>query len=219
MKIEAECSDPKNIYSSFGALLPLPTRIYISAGDFFVRYWYLFFIFVTALTGLIMRVINSNVGQLVLDNFKLHLPLIGMLCRKIAIARFAIGLSTLYSSGISIIQGVEQVAYVLGNRVMEKAIFNSIDSLYEGGTFVDFLRRSKLFPDMALLMIAAGEAAGSLDLMLTKLAKFYEEQANIYLQSLSSLFEPIAIIFIGGGMGLIIWIFALPFMQLGSLIK
>lgn len=209
----------KNIYDSLSAELPLPTRMFLATGSFVSNNWLVLLLFLALVSLLIKRFLATEGGQLLLDNFKLYVAVIGSLYRRLIVARFAISLSTLYSSGISIVQGMELVATALGNRVMEKVVLKAVKKIYEGESFIEPLRRSKMFPEMAISMIAAGEESGSLDMMLDELASYYEEQVNIALQALSALFEPVAVIIVGFGLGIAILSLALPFMQIGSIVK
>jgi len=209
----------KGIYDSFGSQLPLPTRMFMNFSDFMTHYWPLALITVIVIVVLAARYLRSEGGQYLKDRLKMTVPFIGTLFRRLAIARFARTLGTLYSSGVNIIDAMEMVTGSSGNRVMEKALRESFKNLRSGEPLVEPLRRSRIFTEMALSMISAGEESGSLDRMLSKLGDFYEAQVDVALQGLAGILEPLIMIFVGAFIGMTIMIMALPFLQMSTMLK
>jgi len=206
----------QKIYASFNAELPLPTRILILIGDFLSHTWLYLLGAVIVGTIILVKSSRTEVFQAFIDRLVLRLPLFGPLLRRLYIARFARTMATLYSSGVPVLPAMELVAGSIGNRVVEKIIYNSLKELREGESMSKSLRNNRFFTQMAISMVAAGEEAGSLDSMLEKLADFYETQVDITLQSLSGLLEPVILIGVGFFVGVIIISIGLPFMNMGA---
>ena len=199
-----------------GTQLPLITRIFISLGDFLSHYWYIVAGIILAAIYLISRFLKSVPGQYFIDRIKLTTIIIGPIFRRLAIARFARSLSSLYSSGVPLLLALELVATGTGNRIIEDAINKSIDEVREGKPLADSLRKRKIFTPMAISMLAAGEESGTLDKMLSKIADFYEAQVDISTRALSGLIEPLIIIGLGVVIGALILILGLPFLGVST---
>jgi type IV pilus assembly protein PilC len=142
------------------------------------------------------------------------MPLVGPLVQRLAIARFARTLGTLYSSGVPIVQSLELVASSTGNRVMEEVVRQAVQAVQEGEPLVVALRESQAFTRMALSMVATGEESGTLDAMLEEVAGFYEMQAETMLRNLVSLLEPAVIVGVGLFVAFLIMALGLPMMNL-----
>lgn len=207
----------KSIYDSLGAELPIFTRLFLGLGEIMSHNWIILLLLAVLGVLILKYMAGTETGKLFIDKIKLDFIILGSLYRRLIIARFAVGLSTLYASGVSIVHAMELVAGSLENKIMEKMVLNAAQKIYEGLSFIEPLRQSKMFPEMALSMIAAGEESGSLDIMLAELSTYYEDQVNIELQALTSLFEPLVMIFIGVGIGTVILALALPLMNLGGI--
>ena len=147
---------------------------------------------------------------MVFDRLMIRAPILGALLLKIAIARFCRTLSTLTSSGVPILEGLQITARTSGNAVVEEAILSVRKSVSEGKTISDPLAATKLFPGMVVSMIAVGEQTGALDQMLAKIADFYEEEVDTAVAGLMKLLEPVMIVFLGGVIGVIIIAMYLP---------
>lgn len=209
----------QSIYEGFGSELPLPTRIFLDIAKFLGAAWpYLLVILIVA-AFFLTRFARTKSGQLLFDGLKLNLFLIGPLLKKLAISRFARTLSTLYSSGVPILKAMELVSGSMGNRVMEEVVLKAVKSLREGELIAEPLRRSKVFTQMSISMIAAGEETGALESMLDKLADFYETQVEISLKAMTGLLEPIIMIVVGIIIAFVVIVLALPFMTLSTLLN
>jgi len=199
-----------NMFSSMGATLPLPTQIVINLSNFVGRFWWLFF--VVAIVGfLALRYIRQQPeGRYTTDKLLLNTPVLGVVLRKIAVARFTRTLGTLITSGVPILEGLAITARTSGNAVLERALMKVRKSVEEGRTIVDPLRESGVFPNMVTQMIGVGEATGAMDAMLQKIADFYEDEVDAATKNLLTLLEPIMIAFLGVVVGGIVISLYLP---------
>jgi len=185
------------MFTGLGAELPTPTKVVLGISQFLQDYT---FIIVIALIGLAVGyklwVRNPN-GRLAVDRFKLRMPLLGLLVRKAAIARFTRTLSTLLSSGVSILDALNITAKTAGNMVLHNAIRKSMLSIAEGETITAPLKESGVFPPMVTQMISVGEKTGGMDEMLSKIADFYDDEVDAAVAALTSIIEPVIIVFMG----------------------
>jgi type IV pilus assembly protein PilC len=149
-----------------------------------------------------------------IDGLTLRLPILGMLMRKIAVARFCRTLSTLLASGVSILEALDITARTAGNAVVEASVFKTRRSIERGETIAQPLRETAVFPPMVVQMIGVGEATGALDTMLAKIADFYEEEVDIAVAGMLTLLEPIMIAFLGTVVGGIVIAMYLPIFSL-----
>ena len=208
----------KDIYAGFGAKLPVPTQIMITISDFMRRYFYVAIFFGIAAIFLINRYIKTDKGKLKFDNLKLHLPIFGMLARKIAVGKFTRTLATLIRSGVPILSSLEIVGKTSGNRVVEMAVDGVRGNVKEGEPIADPLARSGVFPPMVVRMISVGEQTGELEKMLAKIADFYDEQVDAAVSGLTSLIEPLIIAFLGIVIGGLVICMFLPILQITTLV-
>jgi type IV pilus assembly protein PilC len=205
-----------SLFSGLGAELPFPTRVVISASDFVVAYG----IYIVAALGLIGYVVKRYYatvnGRFALDKFMLKLPVLGNILRKVAVARFCRTLSTLLSSGVPILDGLDITARTAGNAVVEQAIQTTRTGIERGETVSGPLRDTKVFPSMVVQMINVGETTGALDTMLSKIADFYEDEVDSAVAGMLTLLEPIMIAFLGVVVGGIVIAMYLPIFDLIS---
>lgn len=208
-----------SLFTSLGATLPLPTRIVIALSNFLADY----FIFILAIIGVIIfslkQYYKTYKGRRVIDNALLKIPVLGMLLRKIAVARFCRTLSTLTSSGVAIIEGLDITAKTSGNAIIEDAIMYVRKQVETGKTISDPLRETGAFPPMVCQMISVGEGTGALDTMLSKIADFYEEEVDTAVAGLMKLLEPIIIVILGTVIGFIVVAMYMPMFSLISKIQ
>ena len=199
------------LFAGLGGELPLPTRIVITASNFIGRYS-LFMIPVIIAGAVAFRYLYKNNDRFrhVVDAAQLKIPIIGMLLRKIAIARFCRTLSTLTSSGVPILDGLEITAKTSGNSIVEDAILAVRKAVEEGKTISEPLGQTKVFPQMVVQMISVGEQTGALDQMLSKIADFYEDEVDTAVAGLMKLIEPLLITVLGGIIGFIVAAMYLP---------
>ena len=168
----------------------------------------------------IQRAKRTDKGTEVWDRFKLHVPMgIGEVIRKIAVARFSRTLGTLVSSGVPILQAIEITGKSAGNVVIEHAMAAVQVSVKEGQTISEPLKGVAVFPDMVVQMIAVGEETGSLDSMLQKVADFYEDEVNAAVKSLTSILEPIMMLFVGALVGTVVISMYLPIFNMMNIVK
>lgn len=209
----------KNIFDTLGGELPLLTRMLIAFSNS-ARRGLPFLLGGLFLFGSIFtRVVRTEKGRMKLDKTMLRLPIIGVLLRKVAIARFARTLSTLVKSGVPILNSLEIVAKTSGNKVIEVAVNQVRTNIREGENIAEPLTRSGVFPPMVTRMVAVGEQTGELEKMLSKIADFYEEQVDVAVSSLTSLIEPIIIVFLGVVVGGIVAAMFLPIFKITQLIQ
>jgi type IV pilus assembly protein PilC len=209
----------ETMFASFNQQLPLPTRIVIGASAFLQSYWLWLFIGGGVAGVLFQRWIKTPSGRLTFDRSMLRTPLMGSLIRKAAIARFTRTLSTLLSSGVSILEGLEITARTSGNRVIHDAVMGSRASIAGGESIAEPLRESGAFPPMVTSMINVGEETGDLDGMLSKIADFYDEEVDVAVESLLKALEPAMIVILGTIVGGMIVAMYLPIFGMVSAIQ
>jgi type IV pilus assembly protein PilC len=203
------------LFAGLGVELPLPTRIVIGLSHF-VGSVFGFLIFV-AVVGMVVGIkvwYGTSGGRMAIDTVILKLPILGVLMRKIAVARFTRTLGTLISSGVPILEGLDITAKTSGNAVIEKALNRVRKSLEEGKSLTDPLKESEVFPGMVTQMIAVGEQTGAMDAMLQKIADFYEEEVDAAVKDLLTALEPIMIVFLGLVVGGVVISMYLPLFSL-----
>ena len=207
------------MFKNMGAELPLPTKIVIWLSDFTRRWIVLIVAFIAAGIYALRRYYGTDQGSMVIDRFMLKVPVIGMLIRKVAVARFTRTLGTLISSGVPILEALLITARSAGNRVVEKAVLAARTHVTGGGTLADPLKETPVFPPMVVHMISVGENTGALDAMLAKIADFYDDEVDAAVSALTSLLEPMMIVFLGVAVGGIVIAMYLPIFKMVTLIK
>jgi type IV pilus assembly protein PilC len=206
------------MFTEFGGTLPAMTRIVINISNWIARFWIIIFGAIILLTIAVRRFYRTNRGRDMIDAALLKIPLIGTLIRKVAVAKFTRTLGTLISSGVPILEGMDIVARTAGNRVVEKAILRTRSGISEGKTIAEPLQQTKVFPPMVVQMINVGEASGALDSMLSKIADFYEEEVDTTVAALSSMLEPLLMVFLGVVIGFLVVAMYMPVFKLASTI-
>src|SRR6184192_1353043 len=207
------------MFQGLGADLPLPTMIVMWLSDFTQRYIVVMIGVGAGIIYGIKRYYNTEQGSNVIDAFLLKVPVIGMLIRKVAVARFTRTLGTLISSGVPILEGLLITARASGNRVVEKAVMAARTHVTAGGTLAEPLKTTPVFPAMVVHMISVGENTGALDAMLNKIADFYDDEVDAAVAALTSLLEPMMIVFLGISVGGIVIAMYLPIFKMVTLIK
>src|SRR5579863_824700 len=203
------------LFAGLGVDLPLPTKIVIALSNFIGSIFGLLII-----VGLVGSIIGLKIwygtpqGRFVLDTILLKLPVLGMVMRKIAVARFTRTLGTLISSGVPILESLDITAKTSGNAVVEKALFSVRKALEEGKSLTEPLKDSGVFPGMVTQMIAVGEQTGAMDAMLQKIADFYEDEVDAAVKDLLTALEPIMIVFLGVVVGGVVISMYLPLFSL-----
>jgi len=205
-----------SMFAGLNAELPLPTRIVIAASNWFARLLPFMVIGIILAVVLFRRYYATYGGRRVVDRMLLKLPILGIILQKIAVSRFSRTLSTLISSGVPILDGLEITARTSGNAIIEDAIMQVRKGVEGGLTVAQPLRESGVFPPMVVQMIGVGEQTGALDAMLSKIADFYEEEVDQAVANLLTLMEPVMILFLGITVGGIVISMYLPLFDLIS---
>ena len=204
------------LFEGLGAQLPLPTRVVIQASNLVVAWGWLFLIGVGVLGYMIRRYYGTEAGRHTIDALMLKTPILGDVLRKVAVARFCRTLSTLLSSGVPILDGLDITARTSGNAIIEKAILKTRTGIERGETISGPLKETGVFPSMVVQMINVGETTGALDTMLSKIADFYEDEVDAAVAGLLTLLEPVMIAFLGVVVGGIVIAMYMPIFDLIS---
>jgi len=186
-----------NMFASMSVDLPLPTKIVINLSNLVKDWWWAVLVVMVLLFIGIKAIRKDPKGRYAMDKFMLNVPVIGVVLRKIAVARFTRTLGTLITSGVPILEGLAITARTSGNAVLEVALMKVRKAVEEGRTIVDPLKESGVFPNMVTQMIGVGEATGAMDAMLQKIADFYEDEVDAATKNMLTLLEPIMIGFLG----------------------
>ena len=209
----------EELFKGFGAELPAFTQMVVNMSRFFQHYWWMVLGILIALGfvfGNLKR--KSKAFNEGLDRFMLHIPVVGAIIRKAAIARFARTLSTMSSAGVPLVEALQSVSGATGNIVYGNAVLTMRDEVATGHQLQLVMRQLGIFPNMVVQMVAIGEESGSLDNMLGKVADFYEEEVDNAVDSLSSLLEPLIMSVLGIIVGGLIIAMYLPIFKLGSVV-
>ncbi len=209
----------KEVFSSFGADLPAPTLFVIGMSEFFVAYWWLIFGGIGGGLYFFFQAWRRNREmQRVMDRLMLRLPVFGVLIDKSCIARWTRTLSTMFAAGVPLVEALDSVGGASGNSVYEEATVKIQQEVSTGTSLTAAMTNVHLFPTMVLQMCAIGEESGSIDHMLGKAADFYEAEVDDMVAGLSSLMEPIIIVFLGTIIGGIVVSMYLPIFKLGQVV-
>src|SRR5712691_8860881 len=203
------------LFAGLGVGLPLPTRIVIGASNFIGSYFGL--LILVGLVGLILAAkvwYGTPQGRYIIDASLLNAPVVGILLRKIAVARFTRTLGTLISSGVPILEGLDITAKEAGNAVVETALRKVRKALEEGKSLTEPLRKTEVFPGMVTQMIGVGKQTGAMDAMLQKIADFYEDEVDAAVKDLLTALEPVMIVFLGVVVGGVVISMYLPLFSL-----
>ncbi len=206
------------MFAEMGQALPLPTRIVIAVSNF-LKGWGglgLLVAIIAAFAGL-KQFRKTEKGLRLTDGIALKLPVAGSLIQRVAVAKFTRTLGTLMSSGVPILEGLLIVSRTAGNKVVEESIIATRQSVSEGKTLAEPLSKTPVFPAMVVQMISVGEATGALDNMLNKIADFYDDEVDSAVATLTSMLEPMLMIFLGTTVGFVIVAMYMPIFQMGAL--
>ncbi len=206
-----------DIFSSFGMDLPPATQLLIDISNFMQTYWWTLLAGAGVIFGGIKLARSTEGGTRAIDGFMLKIPKMGDMLKKVAIAKFARTLSTLIRSGVSIVEALDTTAKTAGNLVVEDAIMFSLENIRKGEALVEPLRQSGVFPAMVCSMVEVGEQTGNLETMLEKVADFYEEEVDVAVEALTSIIEPILIVFMGITIGFIVIAMFMPMFMMGDI--
>ena len=207
------------MFEDSGVALPLPTRMLLGLSKAIRGYWYILLPGILAVVYVIRKYFKTDKGRFEWDRFKLRLPVIGKTVTKIITSRFTRTLSTLLSSGMPLLQAMEVVARVAGNRVAAKGIMEVREEMRRGMDLAGPIRRTGLFPPMVDSMIRIGEESGTMDELLEKTAAFYDDEVEAALQKMVSLMEPLMILIMGAVVGFIVISIALPLFSMVDMVE
>ncbi|OGP62826.1 MAG: pilus assembly protein PilC [Deltaproteobacteria bacterium RBG_13_49_15] len=206
------------MFSELGGELPLPTQMVIKASNFAKSNVLYIFVALVILAYAMRRFYKTEKGRAFLDNLVLKLPVIGLLIRKVAVARFSRTMGTMLGSGVAILEALEIVAKTSGNRTIENALYKVRSGIAEGRTMADPLMESGVFPSMVCQMIAVGESTGALDSMLEKVADFYDEEVDQAVDNLTAMIEPFMMVFLGVTIGGLVVSMYLPIFKMAGMV-
>ncbi len=204
----------ESMFKDLGQQLPGPTRLLLAFSQSIKRFWYLFFLVPALLYAAWTAIARSEKGRRLIDGFKLRMPIFGNIINKSAISRFCRTMGTLITSGVPILEALRIVKDAIGNYVIASAIDEVHEAIKGGGTIAEPLRTSGVFDDLIVNMIDVGEETGELDKMLIKIADNYENDVDVAVEGLSSLLEPLIIVFLGGTVGFIVVSLFLPLIEI-----
>jgi type IV pilus assembly protein PilC len=207
------------MFESFGGTLPAPTRLVMDLSYFTRTYIWYFIPVVIGGVFFFKRFYRTDKGKLLVDRLMLKVPVIGPLIQKVAVAKFTRTLGTLVTSGVPIIDALQITARTAGNKVVEGAVLAIIGSVKEGQTIAEPLGKQNIFPPMVVQMIEVGESSGALDMMLNKIADFYDEEVDAAVSALTSLLEPALMVFLGITIGFVVVAMYLPIFKMAGAIE
>lgn len=208
----------QKMFADMGGTLPAFTQLVINLSELLRRYFVVLIAALVLFVFLFRRYYRTESGREAVDNALLKIPVFGELIRKVAIAKFTRTLSTMLSSGVPILESLDIVAKTAGNKIIEKAILKTKLSIGEGKTIAEPLAASNIFPPMVVQMISVGESTGALDSMLSKVADFYDDEVDAAVAALTSLLEPLLMVFLGGTIGGLVIAMYLPIFQMASIL-
>jgi type IV pilus assembly protein PilC len=204
------------MFAGLGASLPLPTRVVIALSNYVVWYGWILLIAIPLMIYALKNYYATDSGRHAIDAMLLKMPILGTIMRKIAVARFCRTLSTLLSSGVPILDGLDITAKTSGNAIVEDAIMVTRTGIERGETISGPLTQTNVFPSMVVQMINVGETTGALDTMLSKIADFYEEEVDTAVAGLLTLMEPLMIAVLGVIVGGIVIAMYMPIFDMIS---
>ncbi|MBN1907781.1 MAG: type II secretion system F family protein [Deltaproteobacteria bacterium] len=206
----------QDMFASFGSALPAPTQIVVNMSDFMKGNIHWVILGIVLIAFLFKQYRNTKGGRKTTDNIALKLPIFGDLLKKTAVARFTRTLGTMLASGVPILDSLEIVAKTAGNVVIEEIIYEVRGSIAEGQTIAEPLSENDVFPGMVIQMISVGEATGALDTMLEKIADFYDKEVDAAVDALTSMLEPLLMLFLGGAIGGLVVAMYLPIFSMAG---
>jgi len=208
----------KDIYDQLGAELPMPTQMLVQAGNILATQTHWVILGLIGFAIILKKINQTKEGKYRLDKLKLKMPVFGQLFRKSAIVRFAGTLATLITSGVPILQALDICRETSGNEVVTRALNDVYDSVKEGETIHEPLSKCKVFPPLVVHMVAVGEETGAIDQMLSKVAEAYEREVDDTVNALTSILEPVLIVFLGVIVGAIVIALYLPLFNIPKIV-
>ncbi len=209
----------QKMFQDFGSELPGPTQFVVDLSEWLQHYIIHLIVGIAVFVFSFIQFYRNPRGREIFDKSVLYMPAVGDLIRKLAVARFTRTLGTMISSGVPILDALDVTAKTAGNRTIEKAIFYVRSKISEGKNIAGPLAETKVFPSMVVQMIGVGEATGAMDAMLGKIADFYDDEVDQGVAGLTSLIEPIMMVFLGGVVGGFLIAMYLPIFSIAGAIK
>jgi len=206
----------EKMFSDMGSALPIPTQMVVTLSNFVVGHIIWIILGVIGAVFLFRQTYKSKKGRIFLDDLFLRLPVIGILIRKVAVAKFTRTTATMISSGVSILEALDIVGKTAGNKIIEFAISDVKVGISEGRSMADPLLESGVFPSMVCSMIAVGESTGALDVMMTKIADFYDDEVDQAVKNLTDMIEPFMLVFLGVVVGGLVIAMYLPIFSMAA---
>ena len=210
----------EKMFADFGGELPGPTAMVIKISEFLQAYLIYgmaaLFVFVSAFKAALGK---SLAFKYQVHRFNLKLPIFGNIIKKVAVARFTRTLGTMISSGVPILDALDITAKTAGNMLIEEELQGCRSAISEGKTLAEPLQESVIFPQMMVQMMAVGEETGSMEVMLTKIAEFYDDEVDVAVGALTSMLEPVMMVFMGGSIGTILIAMYLPIFKIADSIN
>jgi type IV pilus assembly protein PilC len=208
------------VFETFDGELPTITKFTVALSDAMKGYWWAFILGTAGAIWLFRRWKGTHRGRGQWDAFRLRIPMqVGDIVQKVALARWSRTLSALVSAGVPLLAALDITAKTAGNRVIENAMAEVIESVKRGGTIAEPLKAAAVFPGMVSHMVGVGEETGALDAMLSKIADFYEDQVAAAVKSLTSILEPIMLVVVGGIVGFVVIAMYMPLFKVYDSIK
>jgi type IV pilus assembly protein PilC len=206
----------QKMFEDFGGALPGPTQVVINLSAFLrSNLLYIAAALVLLVYGF-KRFYKTATGQRIVDDLLLRMPLFGTLIQKVTIARFSRTLGTMLTSGVPILDSLDVVAKTAGNKTVELEVYKARESISTGKTIAEPLSHSRVFPPMVVQMVSVGESTGAMDAMLAKVADFYEAEVDAAVAALTSLLEPLLMVFLGGAVGGLLVAMYLPIFKIAE---
>ncbi|MDP2854423.1 MAG: type II secretion system F family protein [Smithellaceae bacterium] len=208
----------QKMFEGMGGELPGPTAMIVAMSEFAQTYWWAIFAVIVVLVIAFNRFYKTKKGRWMMDSALLKAPVFGPVFKKVAVAKFSRTMATMMSSGVPILEGLNIVSKTSGNVVVENALMKTRQSISEGQSIAEPLSETGIFPSMVVQMIAVGEATGALDSMLNKIADFYDDEVDTAVDAMTSLLEPVMMVFLGGIVGGMIVAMYLPIFKMASVV-
>jgi len=206
------------MFADMGGALPVPTQIVIGISNFFKNNILYMIGGLFAFSVAFKRFRKTSRGELVTDQTFLKLPVFGVLLRKVAVAKFTRTMGTMLSSGVAILDALDIVARTAGNKVIENSLYKVRSGISEGRSMAEPLSETGVFPSMVCQMISVGESTGAIDIMMQKIADFYDEEVDQAVENLTAMIEPFMLVFLGVTIGGLVIAMYLPIFKMGSLV-
>lgn len=206
------------MFSDFGAELPGLTQALLDFSNLLTSYWYIALALIIGLIYGFKHINSTDKGQYKIDEIRLRFPILGELATKVAVSRFASTFAQLLHSGVQIIESLEIVGLATGNRVIGDSLLAARKTIEEGQPLSTALEPNKYYPRMLIHMLAAGEKTGQVDEMMEKVAEFYESEVETMVNGLTSMIEPLLMVFIGGIIGTIVVAMFLPIFKMSEVV-